>query len=366
MPQGESFWNPYRWVTVSDNPVEHDVPRYHHSMDGISGFLSCELEALTPLLIKDSNGEFVKHPRDHPLGNMPYLPATSLKGAIRTLAEVVGNAAVPFRDIRVDNAHRLGQARRGAQLDIVARMFGHLDGNNVFAGLVRFSDAEISTEPCQPHQWAQYQVAVGQPKPTHHAFYPATNRRKFYHHHEGTKRLTAPHPRITQITSVRPAPPGTRFRFTVEFTNAGAEELNLLIYCLVLEDHATVELGPLALGRSSDQSGVVLRGPLRHKLGGAKPHGAGSSHIRITKLTIRADQAARYRGEESVTVLEEASLANEIDRRTEAFRNRNDRTMQELRAMMIYKADDPRNSFHYPPYEWFRNIGGNAPLKPTI
>ena len=54
MPKGESFWNPYRWVTVSDNPVEHDVPRYHHSMDGISGFLSCELEALTPLLIKDS------------------------------------------------------------------------------------------------------------------------------------------------------------------------------------------------------------------------------------------------------------------------------------------------------------------------
>ena len=308
----------------------------------------------------------MKHPRDHPLRNRPYLPATSLKGAIRTLAEVVGNAAVPFRDIRVDNAHRLGQrtarcSTRHCGKDV--RPSGPRNG--VFAGLVRFSDAEISTEPCQPHQWAQYEVAVGQPKRTHHAFYPSTNRRKFYHHHVRTTQLTAPHPGITQTTSVRPAPPGTRFRFTVEFANAGAEELSLLIYCLVLEDHATVELSPPALGRSSDQGGVTLRGPLRHKLGGAKPHGAGSSHIRITKLTIRADQAARYRGEESARVLEEASLASEIDRRTEAFRNRNDRTMQELRAMMIYDPDDPRNRFHYPPYGWFRNRG-NAPLKPTI
>ena len=298
MPQGESFWNPYRWVTVSDNPVEHDVPRYHHSMDGISGVLSCELEALTPLLINDGQGEFVRHPRDHPLRNRPYLPATSLKGAIRSLAEVIGNAAVPFRGVHIDPAHGLGNARQGAQLDIAARMFGHLDRDGVFAGLVRFSDAEISTEPCQPHQWPRYEVAVGQPKQTHHAFYPSTNRRKFYHHHERTKQLTAPHPG-TRPKSVRPAPPGTRFRFTVEFTNAGDEELNLLIYCLVLEDHATVKLGPAALGRSNDQGGVILRGPLRHKLGGAKPHGAGSAHIRITKLTIRADQAARYRGEES-------------------------------------------------------------------
>ena len=34
MPQGETFWNPYRWVTVSDQPVEHDVPRYHHTSSG--------------------------------------------------------------------------------------------------------------------------------------------------------------------------------------------------------------------------------------------------------------------------------------------------------------------------------------------
>ena len=67
MPQGENFWNPYRWVTVSDEPVEHEVPNYHHTLSGVSGRLWCELEALTPLLIGDgqvrSGIEFVRHNR---------------------------------------------------------------------------------------------------------------------------------------------------------------------------------------------------------------------------------------------------------------------------------------------------------------
>lgn len=36
------------------------------------------------------------------------------------------------------------------QLDIVARSFGYLDGGNVFAGLIRFSDAELGTQPSDP------------------------------------------------------------------------------------------------------------------------------------------------------------------------------------------------------------------------
>ena len=56
MPQGEEFWNPYRWVTVSDQPIEYDEPCYHHTSSGLSGRLWCELEALTPLLIGDGHG----------------------------------------------------------------------------------------------------------------------------------------------------------------------------------------------------------------------------------------------------------------------------------------------------------------------
>ena len=143
MPQGENYWNPYRWVTVSNRPIEHEVPNYQHTLSGISGRIWCELEALTPLIIGDGHGEFVRR------NQKPYIPSTSLKGVIRSLAEVVGNATVPFPKVQVDDAHQLEKARRDindvAHFDIVSRTFGYLNGGDVVAGLIHFSDAEIST-----------------------------------------------------------------------------------------------------------------------------------------------------------------------------------------------------------------------------
>ena len=366
MPKGEPFWNPYRWVTVSDQAVQHDVPAYHHCLSGLSGRLKCDLEALTPLFIGSGSktGEFVRHAHSQ----QPLIPATSLKGAIRSLAEVVGNAAVPFSKTYVDEQHRLAKARKGQQLDIVARMFGYLDRGDVFAGLVCFSDAELIESSIPPDQWPSCKVAVGQPKQTHKAFYPKNNRRKFYHHDPDAKQLAKPDPGIRQTARVRPAPPGTRFRFTVNFENLRDEELNLLLYCLALEEQATVTLSPDALDRSSDQDGETLCGPLRHKLGGAKPHGAGSARIRITTLELRAEPAARYRGNAAPSTYEKDQLEKELARRTNQFRERTDRTMAELRAMLVYVADDPsdpRTPRRYPTFPWFRN-NSQIPLKPTI
>ncbi len=363
MPEGAPHWNPYRWVTTSDSAVEHDVPRYHHRLSGLSGRLWCEIEALTPLLIGDGHGRFVRHDGSR----APYLPAASLKGAIRSVAEVVGNCAVPFPNVSVDDLHRLANARRGLQLDVTSRLFGYLDRGSVFAGLVRFGDAEMLAGHHSPvDQWPRYTVAVGQPKPTHDAFYPAKNKRKFYHHHPGAKRLMAPQPNINQTHDVQPAPPRTRFHFTVDYGNLRDDELDLLLYCMVLEERTTVMLGPAALGRDAGQPGETLHGPLRHKLGGAKPHGAGSVQIRVTKLSVREDQAARYRdGNDSVKTLEGDSLSVELARRTDPFRTRTDRTMQEFRALLIYSTADPRRPIQYPTYRWFQT-GSRTALKPTI
>lgn len=121
MPERERFWNPYRWVTVSDRAVKHDVPNYHHLLDGLAGRVWCELKALTPLFVGDGKGEgqFVSHIVRNAAGGrrggpQPYLPATSLKGAIRSLAEIIGNAAVPFPKVKVDRPHELTKARHGS------------------------------------------------------------------------------------------------------------------------------------------------------------------------------------------------------------------------------------------------------------
>lgn len=367
MPQGENFWNPYRWVTISNKPIEYDLPNYHHTLSGTSGRIWCELEALTPLMIGDGRGEFVRHKSNQ----KPYIPSTSLKGVVRSLAEVVGNATGPFPDSQVDAPDRLEQARHDIDdvehFDIVSRTFGYLKGGDVIAGLIHFSDAEISTEISPLNQWQQYQVAVGQPRPNHPTFYPAKNKRKFYHHHAGAQELIRPHHRITQTNRVRPAPSGTCFQFTVDFTNLRENEVNLLLYCLVLEEKVTVTLNPKALGREQNESSVTFEGPLRHKMGGAKPHGAGSVRMCITKMELRTNAAARYRGDNTTEALEGCALTTELDSRTTSFRGRTDQTMQELRAMLIYSTDDPRTPIHYPKFDWFqKGFHQQTQLKPTI
>ena len=363
MPErNNEFWNPYRWVRVSDRAVHHDAPEYHHRLSGLSGRLWCEIEALTPVFIGDGGTppRFVRHARS----GQPYIPATSLKGVIRSLAEIVGNAAVPFGKVHVDEPHRLAKAHaRDGALDIAARIFGYLDGRNVFAGLVRFSDAELA-EPPPLSQWEQYEVAVGQPKRNHRAFYPGDDRRKFYHHHVNAKGLVRPPATIKQTAPVQPAPPGARFGFTMDFENLHDAELDLLLYCLVLEEQATVTLTPAALGLDADQESVTLHGPLRHKLGGAKPHGAGSVRLRVTKLKLQTDPTTRYRGNDATETWERERLDGELLRRTAQYCKRADRTMRELRAMLIYTTGDPRRSIRYPTYEWFKD-NSQVPLKPT-
>jgi hypothetical protein len=296
------------------------------------------------------------------------------------LAELVGNAAVPFRS-QSDAAHAVSRASGGEgrnwQLDVAARLFGFLDRGRVFSGLVRFSDAAfvdgsatVEGKPARPDRWPTYRVAGGTPDPDHKAFYPAArDARKFYHHRAGATTLTPPHAGIRedQKRTVRPAPPGTRFIFTLDFVNLREEELNLLLYCLVLEEDATVTLGTNALAAGAIEP-LTLTGPLRHKLGGCKPQGAGSVHIRVFKAAWHSDPAARYRQADAAhTLLGGEALNAELDRRTAGIRGRNDVSMQQLRAMLIYTNDDPRGSgdVNYPTYGWFKE-NPTRPLKPTM
>ncbi len=363
MPEGEHFWNPYRWVTASNKPVDHSTPQYHHHFSGLSGYLLCRIETLTPLVIGDGKDGFVQHPHNR----KPYVPATSLKGAIRSLAEIVGNAAVPSENMKVDPTHDFSKAkaRAGSGLDTTARMFGYLNKQEAFAGLVRFSDAEIEDSPSSPQQWKRYPVVVGQPRKTHDAFYPDDRRRKLYHHQVGAQQPTPPPSSVRQTKKVQVAPPGTIFSFTVHFENLREGEFDLLLYCIALEEQCVVNLSVAALGYDTREGGTTLCGPLRHKLGGAKPSGAGSVCIRVTRLMLRREPAARYLGNDLARVWEGAALDAEVKARIEHFSNRTDATMRELRAMLIYCTNDPRTRIRYPTRDWF-NKNSMVPLKPTI
>lgn len=375
-PPVEPGWNPYRWVEVAREPVRREPPSYHHRIEGLSGRFECTLEALTPLYVGDGSGRFCGLGG---AGKRPIIPGTSLKGAIRSLAEVVGNAAVPFPTSEVDPDHRFGEASEGAgaslKLDIAARTFGHLargrNGGN-FAGLVRFGDAVMIRSPVEPQRWRSVEVVAGHPKPKHATFYPTDAARKFYHHKTGAVELTGPQANIRQTRRVSPAPPGTTFRFSADFSNIRPDELSLLTYCLVLEEDVTVTLSPAALGPDFREP-VTLRGPMRHKIGGCKPQGGGSVHLRVGRLILRDDPAARYRVEAKVaSVFEGEELGAKLAALTSAIASRTDVTMQQLRAMLIYAPADPRpTDLDYPSYAWFqedreRSQDEKSRLKPTL
>ncbi|MDW8266674.1 MAG: RAMP superfamily CRISPR-associated protein [Gemmataceae bacterium] len=361
MPIGENYWNPYRWVPAAEGPVPRERPLYRHRYQGLAGRLYCSLTALTPFLINDGQGRFIRSRRL----NQPFIPATSLKGNIRSLAELIGNAAVPFPRVNIDSDHQLNCAAAGdgatRQFDVAARMFGYLNGGKAFAGLIRFSDGILQGREPTPLNCT---IAVGQPQPNHKAFYPGNRHRKFYHHNYGATSLTPPHPGIKQVSKVSPLPPGVTFRFRVDFENLREEELSLLLYCLALEESVTVTLSPQAVGGTAP---VTLTGPLRHKLGYGKPHGGGSVHIKVEQMELRVDPTERYRSLEATSnSFEGDAVRAEISRRTQAIRERTDPTMQHLRAMLIYSEDDPRaGKLCYPTFSWF-NQNSSTQLKPTL
>jgi hypothetical protein len=369
MPQGESFWNPYRWVPVSQEDVVRETPAYRHQWQELSGRLECTLETLTPFLIGSSKGDgrFIRSGRT----NLPFIPGTSLKGLIRSLAELIGNAAIPFPKAYADQGHGLSQATEGEgadwRLDVAARMFGHLDGGRVFAGLVRFTDGRlVGNEPSA----LTFKVAGGTPDPNHKPFYPSDRAaRKFYHHQPDTRQLTPPHAGIKegQKRTVYPLRLGIQFTFRVDFENLREEELALLLYCLVLEENVSVTLSKEASGPDA-QGPVTLTGPLRHKFGGCKPQGGGSVKISIDKMKLCASMADRYRGRTpEAPALVGDELRAELSRRTQPIVARDDDTMRHLRAMLIYCADDPRKPIDYPNYKWFQqDKGTGTPLKPAL
>jgi CRISPR/Cas system CSM-associated protein Csm3 (group 7 of RAMP superfamily) len=367
MPQGEAFWNPYRWVPVSREPVPRDEPAYRHRFSGLSGRISCTLHALTPFLIGSSQGDghFIRSK----LTSQPFIPGTSLKGLIRSLAELIGNASIPFPRAYADEGHALAKAATGSgpdwRLDPAARMFGFLDGKRVFAGLVKFSDG---MPVGRVKEMAAVQVVVGRPKPEDHKpFYPNESARKFYHHRFGATALTRAPSHIKQTRTVYPLEPGSEFTFSVTFENLREPELSLLLYCLVLEESVTVELSKDALGPKHHQA-VVFTGPLRHKLGGCKPQGGGSIKIGINRLELRPSPADRYRGQLAAPqVFEKEALSGELNRRAQLIADRKDPTMVSLRAMLIYCEDDPRTDVDYPDYAWFADDKGTGKnLKPTL
>lgn len=370
MPQGEEFWNPYRLIPAREK-VERSAPWTDERFRGQSGIIACTIENLTPLFI-GAQASGAHHPPILRENRHRVIPGSSLKGMLRSLTEIVGGgcfvvsndrhkAKVPVSPV----PEQMKACSKVNQLCIACRMFGAMERGSkarVHKGKVSIGDAVIREDNVRVKL---LQVLLANNGVRHEPFYrsPITGKldgqsRKIYFHQPRRSESTPaiPHNIRDRAWNIEALLPGHHFTFDIQFNNLSDQELSLLLYILALEDQVEVCFG---------DDNIRLSGPMRHKIGNAKPLGLGSCHIQMNRLTFFAPPAERFTSMKGITdrVLENNALKNEIQQRIHKYISDQSPTMQALRKMMVWDEKDPRD-FRYPDYHWFKDpLKSGTPLK---
>lgn len=369
MPQGEQFWNPYRLIPVRES-VERSAPWTDERFRGKSGLIACTLENLTPLFVgAQSSGSM--HPPAVKNGKR-IIPGSSLKGMLRSLAEIVGGGCFVVSNnqatLKIPASPvppSMSCCSDVGRLCVACRMFGAMErGQNarVHKGKISVGDALIRED--RPRV-KTLQVLLNNNGVRHEPFYRSTesgvmdgkSRKLYFHQPQRRDSLRSiPENIRDRAWDVAALLPGHHFFFDVQFTGLTDDEYRMLLYIICLEDEVRVE---------EKRSGLQLSGPMRHKIGNAKPLGMGSCCIQINRLTLLAPPAERFCSltVQNHQVFEGESLKAETQRRIQPFIDDKSPSMQALRKMMVWDENDSRE-FRYPDYHWFSNTANaQTPLK---
>jgi CRISPR/Cas system CSM-associated protein Csm3 (group 7 of RAMP superfamily) len=220
---------PFRNSALSRRACEAE-PGHERKPPANSGFWTCSLKTLTPLCIQSA----FRNLKDE---DAVRLPASSLRGMVRNMVEVLGAGCARY----LEGVAEPPQLSRCTEFDacLACRLFGFVEGKFAWAGKVRFSDSVP-----QKVKWTKVSVPVDRP--------PHDDRQGWllFRHEE---------PRL-RVGPTRCIEQGQQFRFRVEYINLDPEELAVLRFGLTLS-HRSVDLC--------------------HKLGYAKSLGLGSCKISI-------------------------------------------------------------------------------------
>lgn len=284
--------NPYDFVPLENaqsnrrpwNPETDGIERWH--ADRYTGRLHGIVHPETPLFIHGEGQQTADVRHFRRLGNRPGIPASSLKGVIRSIYEVVSDSCIST----LSESYKITKQQSWAlppgaipeayqpctRLDhacpaclvfgMVERRADDADTEGTpLAGRVRFSHAT----PIRPqYQMLSIPKAGGGPHPWHKVFYfdnagngAALGRKLYYHHRDYRQTIalygTGGKPGLASIEVH-----SGDFAFQVDFINLTEVELASLIYALMLENR------------------------MRHKLGYGKPYGLGSILISIPQIEL--------------------------------------------------------------------------------
>jgi len=202
-----------------------------------SGIWSCELVTLAPLCIQSSFARLSD-------ADAAVIPASSLRGMVRNMAEMLGAGCGRFHSDGEWLPDRLKPCSEESAC-LVCRVFGFVEGDFAVAGKVRFVDA---TSP-RPH-WEKYAIPTTQRDPHDGA--------------QGGGWILFPRRPPAKLAPgpVRCLAAGQRIAFRVEYLNLDEEEYAVFKYALTLEHEGT---------------------KLCHMLGYAKALGLGACTITVLR-----------------------------------------------------------------------------------
>jgi len=264
---------PFFWIPLQDAP-QRTTPVFHDAFRdwGWTGWLILDIEVFSNYLYVGSGQidlvnidgrEQARYTFTRRNGNL-VIPATSIKGAVRSVFEAITNSCISQRHRRerpLSTAHMAcGLVRKGkegkAQLCPACRVFG----TTGYRGRVHFTDGE----PVGAIQTTTIKISDLWPP-------RRTRGRKFYETKPYQPQDLRPK-RNTRFIEV--VPKGSIFCTTLRFENLSAGELGALLRALGI------------VPKEDNPDEVHLAFPI--KLGGAKPRCLGSVHMWPKKVRIVA------------------------------------------------------------------------------
>jgi hypothetical protein len=263
---GPAAPKPYGFVSVEplkDQDRTYPAGHAEYVAGTVSGTLWGQLRARTPLhvasgTLKTTNNPKVPLIKAHARsGGRPVVPGSSLKGAVRSIAEAISPSSLRITRARRNQLPRATSGcRNEKELCVSCRMFGSLG----YQGQVRFSDAVLQAGTRTG--WVEI-PALYAPRTRASLYFERgqIKGRKFYRHGRPA----------AGNTPVEACPPGSLLDFTARFENLWPAELGLLL---------------VALGQGEPK--------LYPKLGGGKPACYGSLEVQVTELEIFERMEAAY------------------------------------------------------------------------
>ncbi len=253
---------PFFWISWQGKPeLEQQAPVPHDRFAGLSGQLELEIEVRSRYLYVGSGQIELRSNQGQELACYTFarrdgqliIPATSIKGAVRSIVEAISNSCVKLaaRGERVPDSHR--PCRNEDSLCPACRIFG----TTRYRGRVHFTDA-VPSGDVRPDI-----IKIADLWPPRQA-----QGRKFYlsKRFQGLDLKPARNHRFLEVV-----PQGSTFRTVLRFENATSAEMGLLIRALGLDRSPR------------DPSRIAYVFPI--KLGGAKPRCLGS--VRFTPKGLR-------------------------------------------------------------------------------